>query len=100
LGDLRAKANALAENDEALLEGHRISAAIGELDDASFAQNVRGWLEGLAYMLDKEKRGDFDPLTPNRGEIPRLKTDDFARSEIEASAFEANLGLLCRFHSP
>jgi hypothetical protein len=76
---------------EVLLRGHRISAAIAQLDGASFAQNVRGWLEGSAYMLDKKKRGDFDPLTPNRGEIPRLKTNDFARGEIEASAFEANL---------
>jgi hypothetical protein len=76
---------------EALLRGRRISAAIAQLDGASFAQNVRGWFEGLAYMLDKGERGNFDPLTPNRGEIPRLKTDDFARGEIEASAFEANL---------
>jgi hypothetical protein len=71
--------------------GHRISAAIAQLDGASFAQNVRGWLEGLAYMLDKDKRGDFDPLTPNRGEIPKLKTDDFARDELQTSAFEASL---------
>jgi hypothetical protein len=76
---------------EVLLRGRRISAAIAQLDGASFAQNVRGWLEGLAYMLDKYKRGDFDPLTPNRGDIPRLKTDDFARKELQASAFEATL---------
>jgi hypothetical protein len=76
---------------EAVLRGHKISAAIAQLDSASFAQNMRGWLEGLAYVLDKDKRGDFDPLTPNRGDIPRLKTDDFARGELQTSAFEANL---------
>jgi hypothetical protein len=76
---------------EAILRGYRISASIAQLDGASFAQNVSGWLEGLAYMLDKEKRGDFDPLNANRGDIPKLKTDDFGRGELQASAFEATL---------
>jgi hypothetical protein len=76
---------------EVLLRGRRISAAIAQLDGIRFAQNVRSWLEGLAYMLDKEKRGVFDPLIPDRDNIPRLKTDDFTRGELEASAFEANL---------
>ncbi len=59
---------------EAILRTQKMQAYVGSLDAGQFASHLKAYAEGATYLFEEAKRigKSFDPLAPERGQLPAL----------------------------
>ncbi len=78
---------------EAILRMETIQTCIDKLDSSGFATSFTAYIEAAVYLFKEGKRirAMFDPLAPERGQIPKLVTNGPFDPAAEQAAKDALL---------